>query len=259
MDFCKYKKDFLLFTYFNITSDEVNKKDITLKACVIRAYLDMCRSIRNYKFKAKNLQYIKKNDKQKAEKETFIAKIDDFIKDVVAIFKSKLNYIVKHPEGFNKYHEKICDSIIETAETFSYKKILFEENKGSITYGQAQKWVNMTFKYLLILDVYNIKAIYKNLHIPIDNNILKELYEGDPNREYNGFLIRIADRQNQEYYIKNIKNKKSYKWSTIQSYTDYNNFREGIEACIDEDKFPIEWEADVWLKQAKAKKTGNNE
>jgi hypothetical protein len=52
-------------------------------------------------------------------------------------------------------------------------KIIDEYDKQAIyfTYGQAQKWINMTLKYLYVLDPDKVDINFYNLHIPIDNYV----------------------------------------------------------------------------------------
>ncbi|MEI3122628.1 MAG: hypothetical protein V8S81_02275 [Oscillospiraceae bacterium] len=46
---------------------------------------------------------------------------------------------------------------------------------NSFTYGHAQKWVNMTLKYLWLLDRLPEILTAKSLHMPIDSFILEKL------------------------------------------------------------------------------------
>lgn len=56
----------------------------------------------------------------------------------------------------------------------------FHYTTVKFTYGHAQKWINMTLKYMLALGESRIKGIYMNchfFHIPIDNLIQDELLD----------------------------------------------------------------------------------
>lgn len=48
--------------------------------------------------------------------------------------------------------------------------------KENFTIGQAQKWVNMTLKYLWLLDALPDNIDKKDLHVPIDSYIIKIAY-----------------------------------------------------------------------------------
>lgn len=86
----------------------------------------------------------------------------------------------KIDENFCDWHLRLCEDIIGIYENFV-----------PFSHGQAQKWVNMTMKYLYVFklvfadmkdDRYEkIPTFFKSeeninkLHIPLDNYILKEL------------------------------------------------------------------------------------
>lgn len=90
---------------------------------------------------------------------------------------------------FDNWHRDMCDRL----------KVEFKSKRNHDIYvGQAQKWINMTLKYLFALGdrVNGAKRNYKYFHIPVDNIILNKL---------------------------NFKFKKS--WSRIDDYEDYLNFQ----------------------------------
>lgn len=70
---------------------------------------------------------------------------------------------------FDEWHRKTCEGLVS---------ILSEVN---LTIGQAQKWVNMTLKYLFTAVALQIEEAdyflnyYEYAHIPIDNRILNKL------------------------------------------------------------------------------------
>lgn len=74
-------------------------------------------------------------------------------------------------EKYDDWHKEKCDTLIlEFSKTLFYK----------LTYGQAQKWINMTLKYLFALGEERIPGIsmnYQFFHIPIDNIIREKLAE----------------------------------------------------------------------------------
>lgn len=258
MDFCKYERDFLWFTYFGITIEDAKDDNIALKACVNRAYLDMCRTIRTYIYKATELE--KESDKNDPLKDSFIKARQAFLKDITVIIQNKMKDLVNNPNDFNSNHKNLCDAIILKANVCYGNKLFKKKEDSSIdglTYGQAQKWLNMTFKYMLIMNIYQIRKIVEFLHIPIDKYILKELYYNYKKVDYNGFSIVESGKKSPEYYIVDNQSNK-YKWSAIPTYMFYDDFRNGIEGCIG-NKPPIVWEKDAWLKQAKADKTESDE
>ena len=95
--------------------------------------------------------------------------ISNLIEAVNVIFKKEIPIInegsITSQEKFDSWHCKVCKNI----------KLLYNEKGIDFTYGQAQKWLNMTIKYLYILEVegYTFDSIFEYLHIPIDKYILK--------------------------------------------------------------------------------------
>lgn len=84
----------------------------------------------------------------------------------------------KISEDFDEWHKETCRMIQKT----------YEDKKIDFSYGQAQKWINMTTKYLYVFSLVfadrkdkRLTAIpefiinhHEKLHIPIDNFILLE-------------------------------------------------------------------------------------
>ena len=76
-------------------------------------------------------------------------------------------------DGFDEWHAKVCDKLVEF-----YKKIKVGDD-NFFTYGNAQKWVNMTMKYLWMLGLLPKNIKEEDLHIPIDSFIMGVLQAGD--------------------------------------------------------------------------------
>ena len=69
--------------------------------------------------------------------------------------------------NFDRFHEELCE-LFQT---------LFAAAGYAHTYGNAQKMVNMLFKYLTCFSDYNAFAgLFEHCHIPIDRKILQALY-----------------------------------------------------------------------------------
>lgn len=70
---------------------------------------------------------------------------------------------------FDKWHEQKCTEL---------KQKYIEALDYEISFGQAQKWLNMTLKYLFAIGDNKINGIetnYSHFHIPIDNIIQDKL------------------------------------------------------------------------------------
>ena len=170
-------------------------------AAADRAYRDLCRTI---KFKDKD----KNNECRNRVNELIIEKIK--------------NLSDANQGAYDKFHFELCGQIIE-----EYRKSRVAE----LTYGQAQKWVNMTMKYLCVLSEGNFTGkfewlgrFYPYLHVPIDSIILDKI---------------------EEARFPNINLDKNLCWSKIDKYEFYlkiqKNLRIGLTAMS-----PMDWEFDVW-------------
>ena len=91
-----------------------------------------------------------------------------------------------------------------------------------MTYGQAQKWLNMTIKYLYCLQYNKFKKAFHYLHVPIDNRIIKSAYKD----------FKIA--------------KPVESWSKWNK-EEYTNYQEKLIKAIGDKKDPLRWEFTAWL------------
>lgn len=136
-------QQFLLQSYFGNIQDKTN-------AAIKRAYRDMNRTLRG----------IAKEENAKEIKTEWLEIIVDFVKEVqIKNFNSQ--------SEFDDLHKKYCYS-------------LEAQNNKFMSIGQAQKWLNMTLKYLIVLEDNAIIKNKKYFHIPIDNiiqDIIKDKYK----------------------------------------------------------------------------------
>lgn len=183
---------FLKAAYFGDFSD-------CYKAACNRAYRDMNRTIRFGELSSNDREDLKKEVKEK---------LKDEIKD-------NLNKISSQEE-FDDWHEKVCDQIKE----------IYKEKGITLTYGQAQKWINMTIKYLYVLEAKTFDGVFEYLHVPIDNYVL--------------------DIAKEELGVERIKEA----WSKLDVYEEYLKYQENIKEKIGEIA-PLRWEFRNWLKAAK--------
>lgn len=123
-------------------------------------------------------------------------------------------------KDFNKWHEDLCIKLQQQ----------YPENT-SFSYGMAQKWVNMTVKYLYLYSEVsnnkNVSDLIKDLllhiddyHAPIDGYILKALNDN-------------------ESWSKDIKTKNDYSAKRKIFPTNHAESNE------------LEWEMNTWLNEAK--------
>ncbi len=133
------------------------------KACD-NAYADMARHV---------LHIIKKTDKDKRK-----------LRDIAEyLFKKQLlNIKFDSQSAFDEGHTDTCRALIKI---YKRNKCFDKNRQPSLTYGHAQKWLNMLFKYLYVYeysdefkDFFKDKTeLIKYLHVPIDEKILEEADE----------------------------------------------------------------------------------
>lgn len=187
---------FLKTLYFNDFSD-------IFKASSDKAYQDFCRTIRVEGFKGKS-------DIQKEESRTYVT---DYLKKRITGADDELNSIVDQ-KSFDIWHTKTCNRIIE--EFLPCAKL---------NYGQAQKWLNMTCKYLCVFEEPHVKTIFPWLHAPIDTIVFERATE------------------------LNVHNTSKKAWSNWneEDYKDYQNrLREAIKKDKGEEYPVLLWEWQNW-------------
>ena len=136
-----------------------------------------------------------------------------------AIFNS-LKYKID-PSDYDAWHKKICGMVVS-----AFKKVYVNQLEPFFTFGNAQKWVNMTMKYLWLLGILPNNVSEDDLHIPIDRYIIYALNKGT-------FFIPEAA------------------WSTWNENDYYDAFRKN-----DFSKYnaTLEWENTAWIEQAEQEK-----
>ena len=189
---------FLKFSYFG----DLN---ISIEVASNRAYRDMCRTL-------------KFNILPKDTKATTISGLKEAVN---VIFKEEIPIInesnITSSEEFNSWHCKVCGNI----------KNLYKENDIKFTYGQAQKWLNMTIKYLYLFGGYTFDSVFEYLHIPIDNYI------------FNAVKDELK-----------INRPKNISWSKLDK-KEYLKYQEDIrEELRKKNSSPLRWEFENWLNEA---------
>ena len=170
---------------FGITADADDMEK--LKKYVHKAYLDLCRTI-DYKFSSSEIERMKKKnspqeDKNRAEafkklKMDFIDSIEDMI--IESLNGKEMLY------DFDVWHENLSNSIKEKSKS---KNVLIDKKDGEgLSYGQIQKLINMTIKYLRIMGLID-PCIDKYLHIPLDDYILRAASYAQKEKIYDAYNV----------------------------------------------------------------------
>ncbi len=241
--------DFLLYSYFGIKESDLNdqsKKDIPY-ICAKRAYLDLTRTVK-YSYSSSELEEMKskkssEEDKDKAN--NFIDSKNELIKNIckniLSPIKTKEGEISFESSDFDKWHKAKCEEIKEKMngnyETVnnSDEKVLEED----FTIGQAQKWVNMTLKYLWLLNALPTGVKPEYLHVPIDSYIIEIAY--DNKNKFENALGLLEDKPPKS-------------WSKLSEYDEYFEIQEAIRKAIKtnttNETIPIKWESLAWIEVA---------
>ncbi len=215
--------EFLKYAYFNITrSDSV---DNILSKCANKAYMDLCRTIR-FKTDDSNI---------KAECK---AKICDMLVqkyDVLCNAVGACSTESEKQEIFDREHSRICEEIIKT-----YSEI------SDFTYGQAQKWLNMMLKYVLLIEEDSVLKSY--LHIPIDSYIMQAVGSDNPKLKY---CLKLECVPKKDGTVGKYSESTSKPWSKW-SYEEYIAFQNAVRGAISKSAYhsSIEWENEAWIEVA---------
>lgn len=180
----------LIFAYFG------SEKNPYI-ACSRRAYLDMCRTIR---FNGQPSDQIR-------------SQVDKIMQEEISVLLTRKNLT---QADYDEWHETQCLQI----QACYQPKIEFSA-------GQAQKWLNMTIKYLYILGGADVSSIFGYGHVPLDHIVFK-------------IAKRIFQIQQPEK-----------PWSRIANYQEYARYQYTLRAKIlATGKNPLEWEMEHWLDEA---------
>lgn len=242
--------DFLLYNYFGIKESDLNdqsKKNIPYicDICAKRAYLDLARTVK-YRYSSSELEEMKSKKSSKEDKDkatNFIDSKNELIKNIceniLSTIETKEGEISFKNSDFDDWHKAKCEEIINFMNNSidkSNTKILKEEN---FTIGQAQKWVNMTLKYLWLLNALPTGVKPEYLHVPIDSYIIEIAY--DNKNKFENALGLLEE-----------KPKKS--WSKLSEYETYFKIQEAIRKAIKtnttNETIPIKWESLAWIEVA---------
>ena len=221
--------NFFVGAYFKITPMDLQKmgnqdiaKHVVCK-CVDKAYQDLKRRI-PYEYSASKIKTLDHKEKTLYcnYKESFRKEISDMICDYLVVIKAQYSDVI---DSRNLNPCELIENVIECANRYQE---LFENNT-TFTVGLAQKWVNMTLKYLWILGVLD-DEYDENLDVPLDSYILDE-------------VAKLGIDVNKT------------KWSQLNSLSEYKEIQTAIKKVVLEEYgcTAIKWENENWIKAICAK------
>ena len=223
--------NFLLYSYFGVTSD--SDENELLRAAANRAYQDA----------ASHVLGLSGSD----------AKEKDRLRnkgcDALETFLRKLPV-----EDYDKAHKALCDNLREIYSGST------TADRG-FTYGIAQKWVNMTMKYIFVLSTlieneefsmkYADQLPEKEMHIPLDSYMLEYIAQKDNKKFAASPCIKIPAKG-----MKTVEtfysSDKALAWSKYPDWDTYmkvqNGVRGKLRSCWES---PLDWEGPAWIEVAK--------
>lgn len=219
-------KKFLLYSYFGITAEDLNDEFI-ITICAQRAYLDLSRTL-TFKPEFKDVKVNGKVvENRLEERKKFRAVICGIIKDGV------WDLIKSSPGDYDTVHDALCKQLKEASEKYCEYEVNKNTKADGITYGQAQKWLNMTIKYMWLLGIWesDFKNLIEVIHVPVDS-----------------YIIEAANKRNNFKDGAKVDVPK-IAWSKWDKAEEYTNFQESLRKAVKES--PIEWEGPAWIKIAK--------
>ena len=228
--------DFLLYSYFGCSSED--SEQTVKKKCAYRAYLDLARTVK-YTYSSTEL----KKATVGTDAYAFISVQKDRIKFICSKLIESIEGYPNHSGGFDAWHESKCAQIIDrmNAPYGDGNKVFL---KARFTYGQAQKWVNMTLKYLWLLDMLPNGLSEAELHVPVDSFILEAL---KGTQLFNTEGNKITGSGESYYY-------NGEAWSAISEPKNYKKLQDGIgDIAKKQGISPIQWEGPAWMDVAKTR------
>lgn len=232
---------FLLFSCLSISIKSLSykEKEKILSAVINRAYRDA----------SSHVLSISTGNPRDADSKV---KPDDIITEEICNLTEKTEY--------DKWHCKVCSRLINVYANCQYNK-KDQNTELRFSYGIAQKWVNMTMKYMTILcdicdemELYNspfykafgktINALRNRFHSPVDRYIIDAawLYCTDivmPLKENKSI------RRNYPYSIPSEYVKPWSQWNCIE----YCKFRKSLVKCLN-GQSELDWESVAWINKA---------
>lgn len=236
--------DFLLYSYFGIKESDLKPQSKKVPyICAKRAYLDLARTVK-YNYSSSELEEMKSkksSEEDRDEANNFIESKNNLIKNIceniLSSVKTEKGEISFENSDFDEWHEVKCEEIINLMNN-SIDKSNTEILKEKFTVGQAQKWVNMTLKYLWLLDALPDNIDENDLHIPIDSYIIEIAY----------------DNKNKFDNALGLEEKPKESWSKLSDYEKYFEIQEAIREAIKtnttNETIPIKWESLAWIEVA---------
>lgn len=224
--------DFLIYSYFKIVPKEIysdgnetDYPDYCIKKAIMKAYEDATNE-GAYNTLFKKTIGAEKLDELKAASEAARKASAKFL-------LSQIQMLSSFASDYDEWHHNTCKGLRD-----KYSEICLEKDAPFFTYGNAQKWVNMSMKYIWMLGLLPTEVPETDLHVPIDSYILQKLKENN--------VPEVTGTGETFYY-------KGRAWSAMTDYEkEYLELQKEIRRIASPN--PIQWENNAWIRAAERRK-----
>ena len=254
--------NFMLFSLMEVTLNDKEKgspvgEDFYIKKAVLRAYRDASSHVLSIE-KGEDSDDKKNPYKKNAAVQTLV---------------DKLKEINSQPD-YKTWHNDVCKVLVEEYANADYK-----DKSRKFFYGIAQKWVNMTVKYLAVLytvmadmdrnqvnqkfmEFYEekLQKYEREFQIPVDGYILEYIWGTKGEKEEKEIFDSKDRKELLEQQKKEEENGKTSKnasgkinaWSKWKEEF-YQKFQEKLRNNLFQggEEAPLDWEGRIWIESAK--------
>ncbi len=228
--------NFMIYNLIGIDPETCNEMEKIIEQAIQRAYRDAASRVLSIKDDIKD--EIKREAAQKLKSR------------IVSIDSKK-----ERNESFDSWHEKTCEILYDFFNNDEKDGIYKDNDNRHFTCGIAQKWVNMTMKYLaLIYEAFigydypgkglkkyvewykdNLYAFEAAFHIPIDSYVIKGLKACYKNDEKITQILSVT-------------------WSKWNDYEKYKKVQDAFRNDLKENEMPLDKENKIWIEIAEKRK-----
>lgn len=237
--------DFLIYSYFKIVPKELyhdsgktDYSDYCIKKAIMKAYEDATNQ------GAYNTLFRKTIEAEKLKE--LKAASDAARKDSSEFLFSQIQKLRAFADNYEEWHKDTCEEI-----RGKYSAVYFEKDTPFFTYGNAQKWVNMSMKYIWMLGFLPAEVPEPALHIPVDSYIIDALWDVSQSIKFP--LKEGVSVERTRSYEK--PSEKVIGWSQWKSADYRDTFRNSIR----NDAFTLAWENNAWIEAAEKRKRADLE
>lgn len=238
---------FLHWAYFSL--EESESKETIIDRCIDLAYVDA------------------------TNQGSFNTRADNTDKNPVARGHVYEYIVEKNIQDYDTWHENLCDKLIDDYSSVRKKKVKAGEDPAAFTYGNAQKWVNMTVKYLFIYrssldsfgegcsvdfcNFYDEKFAphQSSFHVPIDSFIMQAIWPQNSVEGECDWLPGAKFIRKNHPYLGEYNPFHYTPWSKFIK-SEYMSVRDHVRTLVSASgKAPLEWENEEWVRVAKIRKS----